>query len=62
LAIALFEAKVPVVDALKVITSEVESSTLKRHLQEILDDIQSGVSISSALAKHPKVFSKFSAV
>lgn len=55
----LFEAKVPVVDALKVLTSEATTPVLRRHLSEILDDIQGGVSISQAFSKHPKVFSKF---
>jgi len=55
----LFEAKVPVVDAMKVLTSEASNPMLKRTLATVLDDIQGGVSISQALSKHPKVFSRF---
>lgn len=55
----LFEAKVPVVDALKVLIAETANATLKKNLSEVLDDIHSGMSISGALAKHPKAFSKF---
>lgn len=55
----LFEAKVPVVDSLKVLSSEAANPTLKKHLGEILEDIQGGTSISGALAKHPQVFSNF---
>ncbi|MBI5045966.1 MAG: type II secretion system F family protein [Candidatus Niyogibacteria bacterium] len=55
----LFEAKVPVVDALKVLIAETTNATLKKNLSEVLDDIHSGMSISGALAKHPKAFSKF---
>lgn len=55
----LFEAKVPVVDSLKVLSSEASNPTLKKHLGEILEDIQGGTSISGALAKHPQIFSNF---
>ncbi|MDP3784955.1 MAG: type II secretion system F family protein [bacterium] len=55
----LFEAKVPVVQALKVLISETSNITLKGHLSEILSDIQGGLSVSVALARHPQVFSDF---
>ncbi|MBI2609844.1 type II secretion system F family protein [Candidatus Giovannonibacteria bacterium] len=53
----LFEAKVPIVEALRVLTAETSSSVLRKHLSEILSDIQGGLSISQALARHPDVFS-----
>lgn len=55
----LFEAKVPIVEAFKVLINETENQMLKRHLSEVLDDIQGGLSLSGALSKHEGVFSKF---
>lgn len=55
----LFEAKVPVVESLKVIISEMENPLLKREIATVLDDIQGGAEISQAMARHPKVFSAF---
>ncbi|MBI2175522.1 MAG: type II secretion system F family protein [Parcubacteria group bacterium] len=55
----LFEAKVPVVDALKVLATETENELLQESMQEILQDIQGGSSLSQAMARHPKAFSKF---
>ena len=36
-----------------------ENRVLREKLKDIVDDLQSGNSISAALAKHPKVFSSF---
>lgn len=55
----LFEAKVPVIDSLKVIAAEADNPNLRRHLDEVLEDIQGGTSISGAFAKHPQIFSNF---
>ncbi len=55
----LFEAKVPIVESFKVIISETQNLVLRRHLSEISDDIQGGLSLSGAMAKHPEAFSKF---
>lgn len=55
----LFESKVPVVSAFKVIIGEVESRLLKQHLAEVLDDVQGGIPMSQAMARHPEVFSRF---
>ena len=55
----LFEAKVPVVEAFKVLFSESSSPAAKRHLVELLNDIQGGLSISAAMARHPALFSNF---
>lgn len=55
----LFEAKVPVVDSFKVLAAEAPSPVLRRHLAEILEDIQGGLSMSAAMARHPDVFSNF---
>src|SRR3989338_6189906 len=55
----LFEAKVPVVQALRVLIDETSNQTLKKHLSEVLSDIQVGISVSSAMSKHPQAFSNF---
>jgi type II secretory pathway component PulF len=55
----LFEAKVPIVESFKVLISETESIKLKKHLTELLDDIEGGLSLSGAMARHPEAFSKF---
>ncbi len=55
----LFEAKVPIITSLRVLSSEASSPALKRHLEELTADIQGGLPISSAMAKHPEVFSNF---
>ncbi|MEK7084909.1 MAG: type II secretion system F family protein [Patescibacteria group bacterium] len=55
----LFEAKVPVIEALKVLLAETSNPAAKRHLSELLSDIQGGSSISAAMARHPALFSSF---
>lgn len=55
----LFEAKVPVVESLQVIISEMENPLLEREIISLLDDIQGGAAMSQAMARHPKVFSTF---
>jgi type IV pilus assembly protein PilC len=55
----LFQAKVPIVESLKIIFSEVDSPLLKRELYGLLEDIQGGASMSQSMARHPKVFSSF---
>ena len=55
----LFEAKVSVVDALKLTAEETENENLRTVLAATADDIQGGIPISTALSKHPRVFSNF---
>lgn len=55
----LFEAQVSALRVFKLIGTEAENPTLRKHLLEVVDDLQGGASISSALAKHPDVFSDF---
>jgi type IV pilus assembly protein PilC len=55
----LFAAKVPVMESLRVIISEMESLLLKREITGLLDDVQGGAAMSQAMARHPKVFSSF---
>ena len=55
----LFEAGVSALKAFRILSTESDSKALRKHLTEIADDIQSGISISNSLAKHEKVFSSF---
>jgi type IV pilus assembly protein PilC len=55
----LFEAGVSALKAFRILSTESESKALRVHLTQISDDIQAGMSISNALAKHEEVFSSF---
>src|SRR3989344_3103709 len=55
----LFEAKVPVVQALKTLVTESSGVALKEAMVGVLDDVNGGSSLSAAMAKHPAVFSAF---
>lgn len=55
----LFEAHIPVVDALKTLVGETTRPVLREAVAQILDDVVGGLAISQALAKHPKIFSHF---
>lgn len=55
----LFEAKVSALSTFRLLASEAENPMLRQVLTEITDDINAGVQISDAMAKHPKVFSDF---
>lgn len=55
----LFDAKVPVVESFKILVGETENRTLKVKLAQVLDDIQGGLPMSQAMAKHPEAFSRF---
>ena len=55
----LFQAKVSVIESFKLLASGAESNKLKKTLFEVVEDIQGGVSMSQAMAKHQKVFSDF---
>ena len=55
----LFDAQVSALKAFTLLASNTENKLLKRKLTAVCDDIQSGNSISAALAKHPDVFSDF---
>lgn len=55
----LFEAKVPALEIFKLLANESDNEILRKTLSTITDDIQSGISISQAMLKHPNVFSNF---
>ncbi len=55
----LFEAQVSALRVFRLLSSEVENKLLGSALSEVADDLQAGSPISTALGKHPKVFSLF---
>lgn len=54
----MISAGVPITRALATLKEQSESSALKEALGQISDDVQGGMSLSDALAKHPKAFSE----
>ncbi len=55
----LFEAQVSALRVFRLLSAETENRVLGIKLTVIADDIQGGSSISTALAKHPKIFTPF---
>lgn len=55
----LFEAQVSALKAFTMLAANSENKLLGKKLLSMSDDLQAGVSISGALAKHPDVFSDF---
>lgn len=55
----LFESQVSALKVFKLISEEAENPMLRKHLLEVVDDLQGGASISGALAKHSEIFSDF---
>jgi len=55
----LFEAKIAALTSFKLLASETENQTLRDVIGEVLNDIQGGISLSQAMAKHSSVFSGF---
>ena len=55
----LFQAQVSALRVFQLLGQESESDLLKKCLAEVSEDIQGGMSLSSALGRHPDVFSDF---
>lgn len=55
----LFRAQVSALRVFQLLATETEDKILRKNLDEIADDIQGGMPLSAALAKHPEVFSDF---
>lgn len=55
----LFEAKVPLVEALRTLEEEAFKVSLRNIISKILEDVTGGLSVSQAFAKYPTVFSTF---
>src|SRR3990167_4909378 len=55
----LFEAQVSALRAFRLLAAEARTQKLAEILTEVANDIQSGSTISTALSRHPEVFSNF---
>ena len=56
---ALFAAKASVLEIFRMLAEDTENQSLAEILNQIGDDIQRGVTISDAMARHSQVFSSF---
>lgn len=55
----LFHAQVSALRVFRLLGSESSNPIIQRTLMQVAEDIQGGLSISKALAKHPQLFSSF---
>jgi len=55
----MMEAGIPLITVLKALEKQTENLFLKKVINEIRIDIESGISLSESMEKHPKVFSDF---
>lgn len=54
----MIDAGLPLVQALDILSTQVESKTLARVLAQIKDDVEAGSTYADALKKHPRVFTE----
>jgi type IV pilus assembly protein PilC len=55
----LFNSHVSALRIFRLLAEGSENSVLQKRLNEVAEDIQGGVSLSSAMGKHPAIFSEF---
>jgi len=55
----LFEAQVSALGVFRLLGAESANPLIRKSLSKIAEDIQGGMSISKAMAKHPRIFSSF---
>jgi type IV pilus assembly protein PilC len=55
----LFQAQVSPLRIFRLLSAEVENPQLQKAMNQIVEDLQAGSSISRALASHPEIFSSF---
>jgi type IV pilus assembly protein PilC len=54
----MIDAGLPLVQALDILSTQVESKTLAKTLQDVKGDVESGATYADALKKHPRTFSE----
>src|SRR6516225_7546871 len=54
----LQDAGLPVLRSLKILEGQMKGGVLKNALIDIVDDVESGMTLSEAFAKHPKAFDR----
>jgi len=53
---AMIDAGISLVDALDILAKQTEHSHLKEVIRAVQEDVETGISLADAFAKHPKVF------
>ncbi|WP_297456268.1 type II secretion system F family protein [Persephonella sp.] len=56
---AMIAAGVGIAEALEILAEQMPNKTLREALKEVKEDVVAGMSLSKAMAKHPKVFPEF---
>ncbi|WP_029519884.1 type II secretion system F family protein [Persephonella sp. IF05-L8] len=56
---AMIAAGVGIAEALEILAEQMPNKTLREALNKVKEDVVSGMSLSKAMAKHPKVFPEF---
>ncbi len=54
----LQDAGLPVLRSIKILEGQAKPGALKNKLMDVVDDIESGLALSDAMAKHPRTFNK----
>jgi type IV pilus assembly protein PilC len=54
----LQDAGLPVLRSLRILERQMKPSTLKNSLIDVVDDVESGMTLSEAMAKHPRCFDR----
>ena len=55
----MFKSKVPLVEALGVLSVQTQNLELKEKILELSEEVEGGTSFSGALSRHPQIFSSF---
>ncbi|MFA6255498.1 MAG: type II secretion system F family protein [Patescibacteria group bacterium] len=55
----IVSATIPLVQGLRILVTQTESTVLKTIISEMADDVEGGAKLSAALNRHPEVFSDF---
>jgi type IV pilus assembly protein PilC len=54
----LLDAGIPITKCLRILDGQLRQGALKRTVGQVLEDVESGTSLSEALAKHPRTFDR----
>ncbi len=55
----MFKSKIPLLESLKVLSSQTKNSDFREKILELSEEIEGGTPFSKALSKYPKIFSPF---
>ncbi|MBZ9569593.1 type II secretion system F family protein [Patescibacteria group bacterium] len=55
----MFRSRIPIVEIFYTLAKQTKNPLFKEKIVQIAEDVEGGVSLSSTLTKHPKIFSQF---